>query len=229
MATFVRVYESEEQAAGAAQNLKAAGFAAGSVLTVMPEDANAAAAAAAAGMAEIGPFVAEQAALGRAVVAVQPPFGQGMAATQILDAAGPLPVEKPAPKTKATSGVDAKSSATPLSNMFGWSVLSDSATPLSDMFGWKVKSDKAAPLSDWLGWSTLSDKTYYMVSELKDEPAPLSSWLGWRVLSKTAAPLSDRFGWPTKSAQTHYLTDKLVKDPTPLSSRLGMSVLTEKQ
>ena len=226
MATFVRVYATEDQAADAVQELKAAGLGS-ATLAVMPEAPGAAAAVTAAGMGDIASFVEAQTALGRAVVTVRPPFGQGKVATAILDAAGPLAVEMPAPKAAAVRH-EAKSAATPLSNMLGWSVLSDSATPLSDMFGWKVKSDKAAPLSDWLGWGTLSDKTYYMVSELKDDPTPVSSALGMRVLSDTAAPLSDRFGWPTKSAQTHYLTEKLSNDPTPLSSRLGMAVLSDK-
>jgi hypothetical protein len=221
MATFVRVYETEEQAAEAVTNLQQAGFAAAGLLHVTPATADAAGAAKAAGMADLGRFAAEQTALGRSVVGVQPPFGQGKVAVASLDAAGPLTVEMPADKAKATAA-SKTSGATPLSDKFGWSVLSDNPTPLSSMFGWKVKSEK----------------TFFMVSELKNDPTPLSSMFGWKVksektffmvseLKNNPAPLSSMFGWRTKSDQRHYMVSKLSNDPAPLSSKLGMKVLSE--
>jgi hypothetical protein len=223
MATFVRVYETDKQAAGAVKKLQGAGFAGAGLLHVTPETADAAGAAAAAGMSEYGSFAAEQAALGRSVVGVQPPFGQGKVAVAILDAAGPLAVEMPALKATAAAA-STTSEAAPLSNKLGWRVLSDDPTPLSNMFGWKVKSDKTffmvselkndpAPLSSMLGWKVKSDKTFFMVSELKNDPTPLSNMFGWR----------------TKSDKRHYMVSELSNDPAPLSSKLGMKVLSDKQ
>ena len=223
MATFVRVYETEEQAADAVRDLQKAGFAAGGLLHVTPETMDAAGAALAAGMAEYASFAAEQAELGRSVVGVKPPFGQGKVAVAALDAAGPMAVETPKAQA-AAAGTELMSNATPLSSWLGWRVLSDDPTPLSSMFGWKVKSDKA----------------FFMVSELKDDPAPLSSMLGWKVksdktfftvseLKNDPAPLSNMLGWGTKSDKRHYMVSELSSDPTPLSSKLGMKVLSDKQ
>ena len=224
MATFVRVYETEEQAADAVSDLQKAGFAAGSLLYVTPDTLDAAGAATAAGMAAYANFAAEQVDLGRSVVGVTPAFGQGKVAVAALDAAGPLAVAMPqATKTPAAAEVT-KSDATPLSSWLGWRVLSDDATPLSTMFGWKVRSDKTffmvselkndpTPLSNIFGWRTKSDKTFFLVSELKNDPTPLSNIFGWR----------------TKSDKRHYMVSELSNDPTPLSSRLGMQVLSDKQ
>jgi|GEM_PF-1827617 len=226
MATFVRVYETDADAADAVRDLKKAGFGASSVLHVTPDTLDPADAAKAAGMEEYASFVADQVALERSVVGVRPPFGQGAVAVKILDAAGPMAVEIPKEEVAAAS---AKISATPLSDWLGWRVLSDDPTPLSSMFGWRVLSEKAAPFSEWIGWRTKHEKTYFTVSELKDDPTPLSNAVGWRVLSDTAAPLSEKFGWKTKSEKDHFMVSELSDDPTPLSSRLGLKVLSDKQ
>ena len=223
--TVVRVYETEQQAADAVRKLEAAGYAAESLLHVTPTAADAAARTAALDMRHLDGFVAEQVANERSVVAVRPPFGQGLRATRILDQAGPLAVAMPAPKAEATR----KGSATPLSDMFGWRVLSKNPTPLSDKFGWRVLSNTAAPLSDKFGWRTRTQKTHFMTSELSSKPAPLSSLFGMGLLSSKAAPLSDKFGWATRSKKTHFMTSELSNEPTPLSSRLGLSVLSEKR
>lgn len=221
MATFVRVYETEEKAAAVVRDLQKAGFNGKSLLHVTPETMDVEGAAAAAGMAEYGSFVAEQVALERSVVGVRPPFGQGVVATKILDAAGPMAVQVPKAQVEAAS---AKISATPFSDWLGWRTLSKDPTPLSSMFGWKVKSEKTyfmvdelkkdpTPFSNMLGWKVKSEKTHFMVDELKNDPAPLSNMLGWR----------------TKSEKRHFTVTELSNDPTPLSSRLGMTVLSDKQ
>ena len=223
--TVVRVYETEQQAADAVRKLEDAGFAAASLLHVTPTAGDAAARATALDMRHLGDFVAEQVAKERSVVAVRPAFGQSRLATAILDQAGPLAVAAPAQKAEATR----KSSATPLSDLFGWKVLSDRAAPMSDKSGKQVLMNQAAPLSDKFGWPTRSQKTHFMTSKLSSKPAPFSSRLGLRLLSDKAAPLSDKFGWATRSEKTHFMTSELSNDPTPLSSRLGLSVLSEKR
>lgn len=223
--TIVRVYETEEQAADTARALEQAGFAADSVLLVTPATADAAARTREMDMRDLGDFITAQLANEHSVVAVRPPFGRALVATKILDQAGPLAITAPEPAAETSR----KSTAAPLSDLFGWGLLSNSATPISDMFGMRVLSKTAAPLSDKFGWSTRSAKTHYLTGELSRNPAPLSSRLGMALLSTKAAPLSDKFGWPTRSEKTHYMTTDLSNDPTPLSSRLGLSVLSEKQ
>lgn len=223
MATFVRVYETEEQAADAVSDLQKAGFTASSLLYVTPDTADPAGAATAVGMAAYANFAAEQAGLGRSVVGITPPFGQGKVAVAALDAAGPMAVGLPKAKTAAAAEIT-KSDATPLSSWLGLRVLSDDPTPLSTMLGLRVKSDKtffmvselkndSAPLSNALGLRTKTDKTFFTVSELNDDPTPLSNALGLR----------------TKTDKRQFMVSALSKDPTPLSSRLGLKVLSDKQ
>ena len=224
--TVVRVYETEQQAAEAVRKLEEAGFASDILLHVTPAAGDADARAVALEQPRLRDFVAEQVARERSVVAVRPLFGQGKRVTWILDQAGPIAVAAPAPEAAATR---TSSRAAPLSDLFGWPVLTQNPTPLSDKFGWRVLSKTAAPLSDKFGWRTHAQKTHFMTSKLSNNPAPFSSSLGMGLLSGKAAPLSDKFGWATRSEKTHFMTSELSNEPTPLSSRLGLPVLTGKR
>jgi len=94
----------------------------------------------------------------RAGVAVDAAFGKGQTAAQILDRHGPVLTneEEIVPDVfppRAVVGLRSRgrSSATPLSDLFGWTVLSHGLSPLAP----KALIDEASPLSRWLGWSTL--------------------------------------------------------------------------
>ncbi len=94
----------------------------------------------------------------KVLVAVNAPSGQGVVAAKILESHGPLAVDD---EEWAKEGVE------PAARGFA-SKIKNPATPLSDLFGWKVLSDKKgpfwpaalmddpAPLSNKFGWSLLS-------------------------------------------------------------------------
>lgn len=94
----------------------------------------------------------------RAGVAVDAPFGKGQLAAQVLDRYSPVltNAEEIVPDLfppRAVYGIRSTSRdpATPLSNLFGWPVLSYGLS----MFAPKALINDPAPLSRWLGWSTL--------------------------------------------------------------------------
>ena len=230
---IVRLYASAKAAQDVASQLKAAGFAdsAITVVTASPPAAESTEVTEPVSLPErerfgaLGDFYAERLASGRSLVAVRAEFGEGVAATRILDSG--KPVDREVPKVEKREEVYGEGA--PLSRALRMRVLSDEAAPLSKAMGWATAtakrhfltrelSDEAAPLSRAVGMPTRTEPRQFLTSSLNDNPTPLSSGVGMRVLSDDPAPLSSRFGFGL-----------LKNDPTPLSSLLGMRVLTDKQ
>lgn len=146
---------------------------------------------------------------GQSLVAVSPGFGFGEAASEILSEHGTL------------LETYASSDPAPLSDWFGWPVLSDKPPSdsltrhdwsLSGSIGLGMLSSEGAPLSKMIG--------------LKPLTAKQSGWsksLGLPILSDNAAPLSSMLGLKTTASRPDIV---LSNDPTPLSSLLGLSVLS---
>jgi hypothetical protein len=231
---IVRLYASAKAAQDVARQLKAAGFADSAItlVTAKPPAPEGTEATEPARLPDrerfgaLGDFYAERLASGRSLVAVKAEFGEGAAATRILEAGKPVDREVPKVEKREEASY---SDGTPLSRALGMNVLSGEAAPLSKALGWATStakrhflagelSSEAAPLSRSIGLPTLTERRHFLVKELTDSPAPLSSGVGMRVLSDEAAPLSTKLG-----------LGLLKNDPTPLSSRLGLRVLTEKQ
>jgi hypothetical protein len=230
---IVRLYASAKAAQDVGRQLKAAGFAdsAITVVTATPPAPDSTEPTVPARLPDrerfgaLGDFYAERVASGRSLVAVKTEFGEGAAATRILEAGKPVDREVP----KVEKREESYSDGTPLSRALGMRVLSDEAAPLSKALGWATStakrhfltgelSSEAAPFSRSIGMATKTERRHFMVSELSDSPAPLSSGIGMKVLSDGAAPLSSGLG-----------LGLLKSNPTPLSSLLGLRVLTEKQ
>jgi hypothetical protein len=228
--TVTRIYDSQEKAQKAADELKKF-TTASQVHVVNPGGQDAASlegTLAATGMsAGSARLYAEAVGRGRSVVTVAPMFGSAGRATEVLDSAGPVDTHitdvpdtaerRPRAQAGATGSVTVADPAAPLSSKFGWEVLSDKPTPLSTKFGWRLLSDDPTPLSSKLGWRLLSENQKSRASLIRD-PAPLSTKFGWQVLSNDPTPLSRKFGW-------RVLSD----DPTPLSTKFGWRLLSENQ
>jgi hypothetical protein len=198
---IARMYQTKERARDAVTKLKEAGFSDDAILELTPGSAQSVASAILAGqmMGHRAGFYAERVKNGRSLVALDAPFGQGQAATEILDGCGPVDQDLKVPEDSGE--VRWGGSAAPLSEALGWSVL------------WR---NRPAPLSDALGMPTKSRSQYYLTTELASrDPAPLSSALGMPTLSRDPTPLSSALGMPTLS-----------RNPTPLSSATGTDVLT---
>ena len=231
--TIARMYSSHEAANAAATELQENGF----NPQILPSPQNAPSSGQAEAPAEspgtaddalIHPMLqagvprghaavyAERIRRGEALVLVEPMFGAGHAAADILHRHNPVEVELPVTDAGVRPGWDP---AAPLSSALGWRVLLDNPAPLSSYLKQPVlkpqpevspslqrireRSRDPAPLSAKVGMPVLSD-----------QPAPLSSRLGWRTLLQVADPLSSRLGWRT-----------LLPDPAPLSRRLGWATL----
>ncbi len=244
--TIARMYSNHEAANAAATELRENGFNP-QTLQSPPSAGQAEASAGSPGTAEdalIHPMLqagvppghaavyAERIRRGEALVLVEPMFGAGHAATDILHRHNPVEVELPAIDTGVRPGWDP---ATPLSSALGWRVLLNDPAPLSSYLKQPVlkaqpvaspslqrireRSRDSAPLSAKAGMPVLSD-----------HPAPLSSRLGWRTLWQVADPLSRRLGWRTLSPDPAPLSSRLgwstlLNDPAPLSNRLGWRTL----
>lgn len=173
---------------------------------------------------------------GETLLKVNPPFGFARVAMALTEDHGPLPVSLP--PIEERTGIDGRDAA-PLSETFGWRVLSSDPAPLSHWLNWQTvkpenknsatlrsirrQSQNPAPLSRALGLPLLSRN-----------PAPLSRLLAWSLLSRKAAPLSDSVGWPTLWGAAAPLSkwagwSLISKDPAPLSNALGFPVLTRRQ
>ncbi len=199
---------------------------------------------------------AERVRQGDVLVAVCPPFGYGLPATQIMDSHDPIAVDLPeaapvGPGTRSAATSGAISGATPGTTTS--TRVRDDATPLSSALGLRVLLSDPAPLSNYLNWRTLkpepnSSTTLESIrrqsndaaplsgkvgmSVLSDNPAPLSNKAGWRTLSPEPAPLSRKLGWRLLSDDPAPLSNKLgwrvlLDNPTPLSSLLGLKVLSK--
>ena len=181
--------------------------------------------------------LAERLAAGAALVIVDAPFGTGVAATEILDEAGPSDAVADAGEdTLAYHHRPTHDNAAPLSSALGLPVLSGSAAPLSRLLGLATLtrrqspgpkslglptlSDNPAPLSSALHVGTLAGKAAPLSSSIKlpllsRKAAPLSSAIKMNVLASNPAPLSTAAGWKTLS-----------KEAAPLSRLLGLPVLS---
>ena len=136
---IVRMYATAEQAGAAVAKLKEAGFRDEQILELSPGSARSVASALRAGqmMGHSVGFYAERVEQGRFLVAIDPPFGSGQAATQALDGSGPVDRDLAAPADTARSEWG---EGAPLSAALGWTVLSRNPTPLSSALGWTVLS-----------------------------------------------------------------------------------------
>jgi hypothetical protein len=227
---IVRLYDTAEQARAAVAKLREAGFRDDAILELAPGSAQSVASAIVAGrmMGHRAEFYAERVKQGRSLVAVEAPFGQGQAATNILDGFSPVDQDLQLPHD-------------PVQHEWG------KAAPLSATLGWPVLLRKSpAPLSDSLGLPTRSRSEFYTTTSLASSDATFSSIFGLRLLSRNPAPLSSMLGFPLLSRRTTKTSSfgmKLLSDtaaplssalgistlssnPTPLSSALGLAVLT---
>lgn len=223
----VRLFSSPESAAAADTALADSGF---KRRRLVPAASDRAAATTAVDAAIADGFLpkvqrkAMVAALGQGstIVSVQTVFGTGQTASRLLDSNG------------GTAPPDAQvrsSDPTPLSDTFGWPVLTTERpkTPLaagwslSGKFNWPLLINNPAPLSSMIGWKTilprLTDwRQSFGLSLLISKAAPLSSLFGMGLLKTPPRPWTQSFG-------QQLLTD----DPTPLSSNLNLPVLTKSQ
>jgi hypothetical protein len=230
-ALVIRLYEKHETAAHVVRELEKRQYTSDEIKVVRPgsSDAETVHAIRETGIPHVKASIYAEALTGdRALVVVNPPFGNGSAAEEVVDQFHPIEAGIGPRLHEAT---DYTGDATPFSRYFGWRVLLDNPTPLSAKFGWRVLSEKQgpsaevnlsqnpAPLSSALGLRTSSSSA-----------APFSLRSGWKLLSNNATPLSDRFGWRTLSDKKLTLGDvELSNDPAPFSRLLGLPVLSAKQ
>lgn len=242
MTLIVRVYASEKKARDAAQKLKSEGIGNGAAMVMSPKpDADAAAEVAAAVKsgqvpAPLRSMATENLKQGRSIVMIDPPFGYGAPATEILDSFGPLEVAVPAVTPMGTvSQFTTEGWGLPLlwngksifANFFGGELtsakpratLSNDAAPLSSRFGMRVLTE---PKKDWtqsFGQKLLSSKRFITGEpKLTSEAAPLSSRIGMKTLTEPKKEwTTDSFGQPLLSS-----------NPTPLSDMMGWRVLISK-
>lgn len=227
MTLAVRVYAAEKKARDAAEKLKAEGFS-GDKITVLAGKADAdpsadVAAAVTAGLMP-GAYAGTAAATmkkGRAIVAVDAPFGAGGTAERILDGFGPVQDDLQISTTGSTSG-----------NLTteGWGPL------LSERRFFLFNGELINSASR---------------TELMKDPAPLSSRLGLRILTEPKKDWTQSFGQSLLSTKRFIfgepkltpkkyafgepkLTNKytagepqLTSDAAPFSKTLGQSVLKD--
>jgi hypothetical protein len=166
-------------------------------------------------------------AKGATLLIVEAPIGAGQRASDVLEVSRAGDTGTPAAVYEAATRPDVATTsqwtgAAPLSERFGWRVLSDdTSAKKTSSFGLPLLWGGASPLSDWLGIKLLSDtphplSTWLNKKMLTDDPTPLSTWLGRKVLSDDPTPLSN---WIGKGV--------LIDNPTPLSSKLNIRVLSD--
>jgi hypothetical protein len=125
----------------------------------------------------------------RVRIAVNAPFGEGQRATQILDRYEPIASDEEgladedaqsAPTARDLDWAKIASSATPLSDFFGWSVLKDYRSP----FWPKALVDDPTPLSNKFGWSVLygafsgaERRREGVAAPLKATPVPVPAYV----------------------------------------------------
>lgn len=230
MTTIVRMYESEEGARAAVDNLAAAGFVAEEVSVLTPADAADTAAVEAAiqdGFLRAGSLTKvcwSGLRNGRSVVSVKAQFGRGQSATNALQACGPVDTEL-IPEYETGH-------AAPFSELLGIPVLTDSRSgselvrsdyALSGLFGMRLLSRSPAPLSSLFRIGTLSRprrprRRSLGLPLLSNSPAPLSSLLRIPTLTRSGGPKRKSFGLPLLS-----------RNPAPLSTILGIRPLTRRK
>jgi len=246
---IARIYDTETSGKAAMAALQEAGFRIDDIhmfagATASDDGASSTdstlAAIVAAGIAPAHAAVyAAHVAKGEILVAVKPPFGGARLAGEIMDGLSPVAVTLPAAPVEMPSVgmIFSSTSATPLSDAFGWKVLLNDPTPLSTYMGWSVLKQETGPSSTLAAIRRQSaNPTPFSkllgLPVLSDNAAPLSTKLGWKLLWDKAAPLSEKFGWKLLLDKSAPLSDALgwkllLNNPTPLSSMLGWPVLSK--
>jgi hypothetical protein len=225
MTGYARMYETEQQAHDAVNELRANEFPENAVFMMTPggglEEQESLEALANAVMT--GSLLGDKAnnyvqglRRGHSVVAVEAPFGFGQPAIDILESFGPVDSIKNQPQEPRKPS--AWESDTPLSTALGLSL---------------IKSGKPAPLSDYWGIPTLSGRRS-MLSWLFGRPLSpnfkFSSMLGLGLLTRNATPLSSLFGLSTTTSTPGPVTAGFgmplqTSSSTPLSSMLRLPLL----
>ena len=204
MIPLIRVYESEQQANSAvAQITSHDDITINSDYVVVHSSASVADPAASRAWGVDGmptvfrKFFAEQAAMGRAIVAAAPPYGQGQLIKRVLNKNNPIEIElpevirsEPAPLSDWL-GLPVLSNKKPNVRLitvspdvsFGFGLLSSNATPLSSKFGLKVLKD--GPGNSSFGFPLLS------ASQRSGDRS-----FGFPLLSKPKRPWNKSFGLP---------------------------------
>ena len=243
---IARLYDSQETANQAVNDLHQRGFSAEAVKVISgpqrsemsgddaapPQDDHLRSSIADAGVPpEHARVYADHLGRGQVLVLVYPNFGFAQLATHILQSHNPQHVDLPvaaAPATsrtfggsKTTSSASAGDPAAPLSAKLGLRVLLDDPAPLSSYLKLPVLKRDPESSSTLDGIRKQSDDPAPLSASLglrtlSDDPAPLSSRAGWRLLLDKAAPLSEKFGW-------RVLSDK----PAPLSEKFGWRLLSD--
>ena len=201
--TYVRMYETEQQARDAVRKLMEAGFPDDTILLVTPGSGGTGSiegvsAALSAGFALGGNTSAYTQGLqrGRSLVVVRAAFGFGQEAVSILDSCGPVETETlPEPEIPKK-----RYQAAPFSDFMGFPLLSSSQAgkcdavelmsrvTMTNSFGYPLLSDKAAPLSSLFGLQILMNggqmgNQSFGMPLLTDNTAPLSSTFGLPLLA----------------------------------------------
>ena len=227
MTLIVRMYETEESARAALDNLTAAGFLADEVLLLNSPDAAAAEAAIQDGLLRAG-SLAEACWTGlqngRSIVSVKAQFGRAQIATAALQACGPVDTDL-IPEYVSVP-------AAPFSMLMGMPVLTDSRSDsglarsdftLSGLFGMRLLSHNATPLS-----------SLFRIRTISGSRGPRKRSFGLPLLSGNSAPLSSMFRIPTlkrsrRAWRTSFGFPLLSRNPAPLSTFLGIRPLTRRK
>lgn len=226
MASYVRMFETEKAADDAAKKLGEAGFERYVTLhpsKVQGEEESAVWTAARDGILPGACIRACVNALteGRSLVGVEPYFGRGQEALNILEDGGAVESDtlpsvtthNPAPLSD-TLNIPTLTTFTPMTG------LKDPHWTFSSKIGMPLLSNNPTPLSSKLGMKVLTKPTHTKTSSfgmplLMNKPAPLSSMFGMKVLSKKSkGPWTTSFGLPLLSS-----------NPTPFSSLFGMKTI----
>ncbi len=221
-----RMYQTEGQAANAANALIEAGFSKNSVTRYTPPSAAAggemgggpasdSAAALRVGgiLGEHAGYYADHVNKGYSLVAVQPPFGTMLKAEKILDAHNPLPLSHMPPPEPFVPWTERPAA---FSSLFGWPTLTRSETPFSDFWGLSTKQEGLSHFSRW--FKPLTDGLRMGSNPLTANATPLSSMVGMGTQSSRNAGKTGSFGMSFKT-----------KGATPFSSMIGMPTLTKRK
>ncbi len=210
--TYVRMYETEQQALAAVEKLKEDGFPNNAILLVTPGAEGEAVLEFTLG--SDAQALAQSLGRGRSIVLVRAAFGFGQAAINILEACGPVDTHLLAPPMAATAWEER---GAPLSTALQWPVL---------------KRNEPAPFSDFLGIPLISScqgSEPTMISKFSGASIELS--FGYRLLSSKATPLSSLLGLDTLlgkvgTGESSFGLPLRMQNPAPLSSFFGLPLLT---
>lgn len=214
--TYVRMYETEQQALVAFNKLKEDGFPTNTILLVTP-GANAEAVLGFTLGSSDAKILAQSLERGRSIVLVRAAFGFGQAAINILESCGPVDSHLLAPPMDTAAWEEA---GAPLSTALQWPVL---------------KRNEPAPFSDFLGIPLISSREGSeptLISKFSGSSIELS--FGYRLLSSKATPLSSLFGLETLMGQAgpadfSFGLPLRMDNPAPLSSFFGLPLLSSQR